>query len=107
MAPPAPPTPDPLPPITRNAMGALALDVAPCTAKVAPGEVVPMPTRPPLVTRKLVAVDEPIAKAGPERPSACIESIAHGEVVPTPICPLAVNVVVPVAPKAACEAVSY
>ena len=60
------------------------------------GEVVPMPTFPPFVTMKLVAVDEPITKEGPEMPFGFTERKPHGEEVPTPRKPVEVMVVVPV-----------
>ena len=40
----------------------------PWTERLVEGDVVPMPVNPPLVTRKFVAVDEPMAKAGPAVP---------------------------------------
>jgi hypothetical protein len=36
---------------------------------------------------KFVAVDEPMAKAGPEMPLGFMESCAHGDVVPIPTFP--------------------
>src|SRR3989344_5066292 len=49
-------------------------------------KMLPMPLR---VTENIVAVDEPIAKAGPEPiPSGLMESCAHGEVVPRPSLPV-------------------
>ena len=61
------------------------------TENSAHGDVVPMPTMPALpmllvvVTMKLVAVEEPIAKAGPApMPFGLMESCPHGDVVPNP-----------------------
>ena len=59
----------------------------PAAANKAPGEVVPTPTLPALVTTKLVAVEEPIANEGPTMPFGFIESCAHGDVVPIPTFP--------------------
>ena len=47
-----------------------------------------MPTNPPLVTIKFVAVDEPITKLGPVIPFGFIERSPQGEVVLIPILPL-------------------
>ncbi|HBE90698.1 MAG TPA: hypothetical protein DDW41_05830 [Candidatus Andersenbacteria bacterium] len=52
------------------------------------GAAVPMPTLPPLVTMKLVAVEDPTTKAGPEMPSGFTESNPHGLVVPIPKAPV-------------------
>jgi hypothetical protein len=49
-----------------------------------PGEEVAIPILPAFVTMKLVAVDEPMAKAGPVMPFGFTESFAHGVVVPMP-----------------------
>lgn len=57
----------------------------PVTASCAEGEVLPIPTRPPLFIRKYVALDEPTANAGPVIPFGFTESCAHGVVEPTPI----------------------
>ena len=43
-----------------------------------------MPTFPPFVTIKFVAVVEPMTKEGPEIPFGLTESCPHGVVVPTP-----------------------
>ena len=59
----------------------------PWMPRFATGELVPMPTRPPFVTTKLVWVEEPTANAGPEMPFGFTESWAHGVVVPTPTVP--------------------
>jgi len=56
-------------------------------AKEEEGLVVPIPTFPALVTTKSVAVEEPMAKAGPEIPFGLRESSAHGVVVPMPRLP--------------------
>ena len=52
--------------------------------------VVPMPTKPKLVTMRFVAVDEPITNCGTfaARLFPLIESRPQGEVVPTPTLPL-------------------
>src|SRR3989344_6639117 len=54
-----------------------------------PGVVVPIPTFPPFVTMKFVAVEEPMTNDGPEMPFGFTESSAHGEVVPNPRFPTA------------------
>ena len=51
--------------------------------KSAKGEEVPTPTFPVASTRKVVAVEEPMAKGTAPAP-AWTESDAHGEVEPTP-----------------------
>ena len=51
--------------------------------------VVPIPTCPALFTINLVAVEEPIAKAGPVMPFGLTDNWAHGDVVPMPTFPLA------------------
>ena len=53
--------------------------------------VPPIPTFPPLVTTKLVAVDEPITNAGPVIPFGLMESLAHGVEVPIPTFPFDVS----------------
>ena len=62
---------------------------SPETARAEEGEVVPIPTEPPFVTTKFVAVELPIANAGPVMPFGFIERRPHGVVVPMPILPLA------------------
>ena len=61
----------------------------PETAKFAEGEVVPMPTRPPLSIMKYVPDDDPTDNRGefatPPEPSR--ENCAHGLDVPIPIRP--------------------
>ena len=58
----------------------------PCTERSEDGVVVPIPTKPAFVTRKLVPVEEPIANAGAEpRLLAWIERRAHGEVEAIPM----------------------
>ena len=59
----------------------------PVTSRVCVGPERPIPTFPPFVTTKFVAVEEPIAKEGPEMPFGFTESWAHGDVVPTPTFP--------------------
>ena len=51
------------------------------------GLVVLTPTRPRFVTRRLVAVEEPTANAGPVIPLGFTERSAHGEVEATPTLP--------------------
>ena len=46
-----------------------------------------MPTSPPLVMTKFVAVEEPTTNAGPVIPFGFIENCPHGEVVPMPTLP--------------------
>ena len=59
---------------------------SPCTDSFEYGVVVPMPTLPLLSTRKLVAVEEPMTKAG--MPALLVtERLAKGEVVPMPVLP--------------------
>ena len=62
----------------------------PETANFADGDVVPIPTLPPLLMRKYVPDDEPTANNGefatPPPPSS--ESCAHGVDVPIPMRPL-------------------
>ena len=56
----------------------------PLTAKSVAGLVVPMPTLPALVMIKLVAVEEPTTKEGPEIPLGFTDNCPKGEVVPMP-----------------------
>ncbi len=56
----------------------------PATSRRPTGSLVPMPTYPPFVTAKLVALDEPITNEGPEMPFGFIDSCAHGVEVPSP-----------------------
>jgi hypothetical protein len=73
-----------------------AVPVAASSEKMALGEEVPIPTSPPLVTRKSVppnevpptALEEPMAKAGPAIAFGFTEKRPQGEVVPTPTTPL-------------------
>src|SRR3989338_780352 len=53
-----------------------------------PGVVVPIPTFPPLVMMKFVAVEEPMTNEGPVIPLGFTESWAQGEVVPNPKLPV-------------------
>jgi hypothetical protein len=70
--------------------------------RLAKGVEVPIPTLPALSTRKVVPVDEPMAKAGalPFPAVGLMERSAQGVEEPTPRKPLEVMVVVPVAPAA-------
>jgi len=52
-----------------------------------PGSAVPIPTLPPFVTTKFVAVEEPITNAGPLIPFGLTESKPQGLVVPIPTFP--------------------
>ena len=56
------------------------------------GELVPIPTRPPLSTMKLVAVDEPITNDGIPAPRAfgLTDRRPHGVVVAIPTLPFVV-----------------
>src|SRR3989344_9118102 len=73
----------------------------PCTERSREGEVVPIPTNPPLVTIRFVAVEEPMTNEGPEMPLGFTESSPQGEVVLIPTLPL-FNIV-----RAAGELVAY
>ena len=53
----------------------------------APGVELPSPRWPPLLMRKSVADEEPMANEGPISPSAFIDSAAHGVVVLIPTAP--------------------
>ncbi len=48
------------------------------------GLAVPIPTYPSLPTTNFVAVDEPIANAGPVMPFGLTDNFAHGVVEPIP-----------------------
>ena len=64
--------------------------------KSASGVVVPMPTRPPLVTMNAVADDEPTTNAGDDpRSVVSIDSRAHGVEVLIPTLPVTPGVVPP------------
>ena len=72
----------------------------PASERSVDGEVVPIPTRPPLLMTKYVALVEPTVNAGPVMPFGFTESMPHGVVEPTPRKPAEVIVVVPVWPAA-------
>src|SRR3989344_8364308 len=63
------------------------ISVLPCTERRCDGEVVPIPNKPPLVTIRFVAVEEPTTNEGPEIPFGFTERSPQGEVVPIPILP--------------------
>jgi len=73
------------PEFCRNRVGPKTPPAARCN--VVSGLLVPMPTFPPLVTIKLVAVEEPTIKAGPVIPFGFTDKRPQGEVVPMPIFP--------------------
>ena len=66
-----------------------------------------MPTLPPLVTMKFVAVEEPMTKLGPVMPFGLIDRRPHGEVVPMPRNPAEVKVLVAVPPNHASYAENF
>lgn len=72
-------------------IGDATVAVVPSMDRGAVGLVVPMPTLPALVTTKFVAVEEPMANAGPLMPFGFTDSSAHGVVLPMPTEPASVT----------------